>query len=351
MNIFIAHTHYPVKDKRLLFIMTRPFYSEGEWVDDVKEKERRGVNAANFHLVEKIELAQIVLIPFSINFYFSQNKMEDLASLNVLCKQKNLTAYGYVFDDFGIAFPEFSNMVYFRMSGFRSQLSDKNKGLPVAISDQFQRIFKKENITPNAKNELPTISFCGHASTSLNKRVKEMLIFGRENMKRFFQNPIRKDWEPFFASSYERAKLMNAFEKSPHVKTNFIYRNQYRAGAKSAEDLERTTVEYYENILNSDYVLCVRGAGNFSVRLYETLMMGRIPIFVNTDCMLPFEEQINWKNHVVWVEWKDRKKIVTIVSDFHKNITDEDFINMQINNRKLWRETLSLNSMIQYLHT
>ncbi len=349
MNIFIAHTHYPVKDKRLLFFMTRPFFSDGKWVDDAKEKALRGVNPTDFHWVEEMEKAQIVLIPFSINFYASQNKLGDLASLNALCKEKNLTAYGYIYDDFGIAFPEFSNFVYFRMSGFRSQLSDKNRGLPVAISDQFQRIFKKENITPNTKNELPTISFCGHASTSFTKRVKEILIFGKQNMKRFFQNPIRKDWEPYFASSFERAKLMKAFENSPLVITNFIYRNQYRAGAKSPEDLEKTTVEYYENILNSDYVLCVRGAGNFSVRFYETLMMGRIPIFVNTDCLLPFEEQINWKNHVVWVEWKDRKNIATIVSDFHRKITNEDFINRQINNRKLWKETLSLNSLMQFL--
>lgn len=330
--------------------MTRPFFKEGKWVDDANEKERRGVNPDNFHLVENIDLAQIILVPFSINFYYAEKKMQDLATLNLLCKEKNLIAYGYVFDDFGIAFQEFSNIVYFRMSGFRSQLSDKNRGLPVAISDQFQRIFKKEDITPNPKNELPVVSFCGHASTSLSKRVKEILIFGRENMKRFFQNPIRKDWEPYFASAFERAKLLKAFENSSLIKTNFIYRNQYRAGAKSAEDLERTTIEYYENILNSDYVLCVRGAGNFSVRFYETLMMGRIPIFVNTDCILPFEDQINWRNHVVWVEWKDRKNIAKIVSDFHKKITDEDFINKQINNRKLWKETLSLNNLMQFLN-
>lgn len=351
MNIFIAHTHYPVKDKRLLFIMTRPFYSDGGWVDDAKEKERRGINASDFHLVEKIELAQIVLLPFSINFYYQQNKLKDLAHLNALCKLNNLTAFGYIYDDFGVAFPEFSNIVYFRMSGFKSQLSAKNKGIHVPLSDHFQRIFKKETITPNPKKALPIIGFCGHASNSLKKRLKEILIFGRENCKRFFQNPLRKDWEPYFASSFERAKLLKTFEKSSLVTTNFIYRDQYRAGAKSVDDLERTTTEYYENILNSDYVLCIRGAGNFSVRFYETLMMGRIPIFVNTDCLLPFEDEIHWKNHVVWVEWKDRKNIATIVSEFHKNITNEDFITMQINNRNLWKETLSLNNLMHYLNT
>lgn len=89
--------------------------------------------------------------------------------------------------------------------------------------------------------------------------------------------------------------------------------------------------------------------GNFSVRLYETLMMGRIPVFVNTDCLLPFEDKINWKNHVVWVEWKDKNKIAEILSDFHKNISIQDFEKMQLKNRRLWKETLSVNNMLDMI--
>ena len=64
-------------------------------------------------------------------------------------------------------------------------------------------------------------------------------------------------------------------------------------GAKNSEDMKVTTLEYYENIKNSDYVLVFKRTGNFSIRLYETLMMGRIPIFINTDCLLPFNNHIN----------------------------------------------------------
>ena len=153
--------------------------------------------------------------------------------------------------------------------------------------------------------------------------------------------------EPFFASSYQRAKILQTFEKSANCVTNFIFRNQYRAGT---ENRDQTTLEYYNNILNSDYIVCIRGAGNFSVRLYETLMMGRIPIFVNTDCLLPLEEKIDWKKHIVWVEWEDRNNIVAIVSDFHNKLSDEDFQNLQLSNRKLWKETLSINGIFNMLN-
>ena len=117
----------------------------------------------------------------------------------------------------------------------------------------------------------------------IRDRVKCVL----ENGKRFTKNPFNTVYEPLFASAYERAKLLSYFVKSDKVKTNFIYRENYRGGAITTEQRTKTTLEYYNNILESDYVLCVRGAGNFSVRLYETLMMGKIPVFVNTDCLLP----------------------------------------------------------------
>ena len=348
MNIYILNIILQSVEKKSLFILTRPFCADNTWIDDVTEKKNWGVDDT-IHFVETIENAQIVFIPLSINSYFLENKVNELAALNVLCQQQKITAYGFIAGDFGIAFPDFSNIIYFRASGFKSQLPKQNKGFQVALSDHFQLLYQTEDITPNSKKELPTIGFCGHATVSIFKRLKEMLIFGRENLKRLLKNPFRKDWEFYFASAYERARLLKLLEKSSLVKTNFIYRNSYRAGAKTAEDLEKTTKEYFDNLYISDYVLCVRGAGNFSVRFYETLMFGRIPIFVNTDCMLPFEDKINWKNHVVWIEWKDREKIAALVADFHKQISNEDFIKMQLNNRKLWKETLSINGMLQIL--
>ncbi|MNX71908.1 Exostosin family protein [compost metagenome] len=345
MKIYISHTDYPVSNKKALFILARPFFKDGSWVEALDEKAKSGLDS-EFCVTTEISKADIVLIPFPVNWYYNNKKAFLLKELNLLCQRYNINAYSYISGDFGTAFPEFSNITYFRMGGFRSQLSDNNKGFPVGLSDHFQRIYKQENISPLAKRELAVIGFCGHATTSLSKRLKELAKCVKENARRFLQNPFRKDWEPLFASAHERAKLLGYFEDSSLIKSNFIYRNQYRAGAQTEAERTRTTLEYYDNIATSDYVMCVRGAGNFSVRFYETLMMGKIPIFVNTDCLLPFEDQINWKEHVVWVEWGDRKKIAEIVTDFHQNLSNEDFIQLQLDNRKLWKETLSVDGML-----
>jgi hypothetical protein len=345
LKIYIPHTDHPVPNKKVLFILARPFFRDGSWVDVLEEKVKSGLDS-EFCLTEDISKAEVVLIPFPINWYYKNKKAFLLKELNMLCQKNNVMVYSYISDDFGIAFPEFSNITYFRMGGFQSQLSRNNKGFPVGLSDHFHGIYKQETITPVAKRELAVVGFCGHSTKSLSKRLIELAKCVKENGRRLLENPFRKDWEPLFASAYERAKLLGYFEDSSLIQTNFIYRNQYRAGAQTEAERTRTTLEYYDNIASSDYVLCVRGAGNFSVRFYETLMMGKIPIFVNTDCLLPFEDQINWKKHVVWVEWKDRKKVAQIVSDFHKHLSNEDFIQLQLDNRKLWKERLSVKGML-----
>ena len=122
----------------------------------------------------------------------------------------------------------------------------------------------------------------------------------------------------------------------------FILRKKYRAGITTNKHTHKTTLEFYDNLKNSDYVVCVRGAGNFSIRFYEALAMGRIPVFINTDCALPFDNEIDWKKHVVWVEYNERHEVAEKVADFHRVLSEKDFIDLQLANRKLWEERLTL---------
>lgn len=344
MHIYIPPIDFSNVNKKALFILTRPFLSDHGWGNPLEEKQQFEVSD-EFVFVDSVEKANAYFIPKPISSY----SQAELKKINSICIENNIKAFGYISGDLGADLGSFENIVFFRMGGFKSQLPSSNKSLPVSLSDHFERIYNKTTIDVRDKENLPIIGFCGHATLASKKRAKETIVFVKENLKRFLQKPFRKDYEPLFASAFQRAKLLQYFERSGAVATNFIYRDQYRAGAKSALERSQTTLEYYENIKNSDYVLCVRGAGNFSVRLYETLMMGRIPIFVNTDCLLPFDDKIQWRNHVVWVEWKNRKDIASIVTDFHGRLSADDFKMMQIENRKLWKERLSVGNILNMI--
>ena len=88
----------------------------------------------------------------------------------------------------------------------------------------------------------------------------------------------------------------------------------------------------------------MRGAGNFSYRFYETLMMGRIPIFIDTDCVLPFEELINFSDVGLFLKDEDIKtgkvnleqEILKFTQNNKNRLTE-----IQKQNRVLWEKFYS----------
>jgi hypothetical protein len=98
---------------------------------------------------------------------------------------------------------------------------------------------------------------------------------------------------------------------------------------------------FWRNVLNNDYTLCMRGGGNFSYRLYEVLAAGRIPLFINTRCVLPLQDEIDWRKHCVWVEEDQMDSAGEILLDFHAKLTPQRFRAIQAANRQLWEHRLS----------
>ena len=94
-------------------------------------------------------------------------------------------------------------------------------------------------------------------------------------------------------------------------------------------------------MLLTPFTICVRGNGNFSVRFYETLASGRIPILIDTDCVLPLENEIDWDRHCIIIKNTEPIKIAESINLTINATDDNDIVNMQIANRKLWLDKLS----------
>ena len=109
-------------------------------------------------------------------------------------------------------------------------------------------------------------------------------------------------------------------------------------------------LEFLQNLLESDYVLCARGLGNYSHRLYEALACGRIPLFIDTDCVLPFDFSIDWKRFGVWVDQVDLRSVADRVAEFHASISEEEFEELQVACRRLWEEWLSPEAFFANFH-
>ncbi len=79
--------------------------------------------------------------------------------------------------------------------------------------------------------------------------------------------------------------------------------------------------DYFNMMTQHPYGLSVRGWGNWDYRFYELLASGRIPVHINTDDVLLFEEEIDYAEHIVLVD--DLKKIKEAVETFHSQFTDD----------------------------
>ncbi|WP_367757416.1 exostosin family protein [Flavobacterium sp. WC2430] len=294
-------------------------------------------------MVKTIEKADVVIVPVQIAYFFENGKQKWLYNFIDGANRANKIVWVYTAGDFGITLN--ADVYTFRLGGFDSKLGKKTFIVPSLIIDPYQTLNLK--FLPIAKSSLPSIGFVGHANGSITKWAKEFSIFLYHNLTRMTKH-VFEDYQPFYPSSIKRYRFLTALQKNNKIETNFIFRKKYRAGVITEVEKVKSTFEFFENIYDNPYVFCLRGAGNFSVRLYETLAMGRIPVVIDTDIRLPLDDIIDWKNHCIIAKENDFEDQLI---DFHSTINEKDFEKMQVNNRNLWLASLNREGYFSSIHT
>ncbi len=335
--VYIDKSHFDFSFNQYVFEILKANFFNDLTIEERQTKHFDLVNIYTF--TDKIEEADFAMLPMAWNYYIENNKVNLAQEFINYCKSKNKKIATYIAYDYGVT-PTVKDIYIFRQSGYASKRLIHQYSCPFFLNDQLKRRYKTESIFIREKMESPLVGFCGQANISFAHNMWHLFNIMINNFKYYTH---LKRWEPqtLYPPVLRREKVIDILEKSNLIKTNFIKRKAYRGGANNAETKEKTTKEYYENLINSDYILCIRGGGNFSVRLFETMMVGRIPLFINTDCILPFDNIIDWKKHVVWVEEKDMRFAPQILNDFHNEIHPDDFIQLQLDNRNIWVNHLS----------
>lgn len=346
MKLYYPKSHYKPR-RRFVFPLLRPF-TKGTNYSDGQRAELYGVSGKDFEFTDTLEDADLTVLTMAWNLYVNTGQV-DLAIIFINeCKALGKKVLTVNIGDFGVRVPYFENLIMLRSSGYKSKFSENEYALPPFIKDPLIVYFNRKTVVERPYLSKPIIGFCGHANLSRLNAVKEILNTVLRNIK-FHLNLSPNEPQQLVSSTFLRASVLNYLQKSSLVTCNFILRKQYRAGVTADKDNHKTTLEFYNNLKNSDYVVCVRGAGNFSIRFYEALAMGRIPVFINTDCALPFDDTLDWKKHVVWVEYEERSKVAEKVVDFHRALSEKDFIDLQLGNRKLWENYLTLGGFFKTL--
>jgi hypothetical protein len=285
-------------------------------------RDRLNAEAANsFQVVDDMNDAEVLIYPYRAA---SCPEVEEVANE---ARKRNI---GCVFFSWGDA-DESVNVPYgtvYRHSLFSNRRKDHEQAMAAQVSDPQIELGKK--IPLRELSAEPSVGFCGYVSNPLMRTVYRM---ARRRRKA--------------EGLCLRARVIRALKRTKNLHGNFIMRQSYWAGMRGrfrgrhALGEFRPREDFWNNVINNDYTLCIRGAGNFSYRFYEVLAAGRIPLFINTRCVLPFEDEIDWRKHCVWVEEDQIDSAGEILVDFHARLTPQRFRSIQAANRQLWEHRLS----------
>lgn len=302
-----------------------------------------------FQLVAKPEEADLYLLPYEWNYYLWHHSVKKACDFGREAERHGKEILVWFRGDWPPVVP-MSNAVTFQSALYRSRLRPHQRAAPYFIPDPLPK-YSGGRLVIRRKREKPVIGFCGYAEANLIKIAYGIYTNARHN---FLHRLGRTRYEAVrvLPATLVRARALKLLARNTHLVANYRIRERaFKQRLRSAEslDVKSAVTEFFQNIYESDYILCVRGNGNWSIRFYEALACGRIPIFVDTDCVLPGGGRINWKDCCIWVEERNLGRIADIVSEFHASLTPEEFAARQWAVRRLWEEWLSLPGFMQHL--
>ena len=128
-------------------------------------------------------------------------------------------------------------------------------------------------------------------------------------------------------------KYINTFPRSETLKILDVKKDAVEKGSIEIFDTrgpaqsEQDKARYVKHLEAMTYIICPRGAENYSWRVYEALKYGRIPVIIDTDMVLPTE--IGWDQVAIRIPYDRLNELYDIIlSDYCSRSTDE-FIERQ----------------------
>jgi len=200
-------------------------------------------------------------------------------------------------------------------------------------------------ITVRPKQEKPRVSFCGMGD-----------LPGWRSWALHFKNfgfDVRALWNSNWRARklgiYWRQAAMRACSASTLVETLFIVRKTFSGSRRTIElDPAQARKEYLDSIINSDFVIAPKGDGNYSNRFVKTLCLGRFPVVVDTNIVLPLENVIDYSLISVRVPMNRVHETPKYIREFYDALTSEEWERRQHLARETFEKYLRQDSFLRY---
>jgi len=298
----------------------------------------------HYQLVDQPHDADAFIFPIDYLSSASREYHQDFKTMRDKATEYGKKMMVYTGGDYGKTFHD-PSIIPWRNAGFKSMNDQNTIVVPSFINDPIA--LDEIELQIHEYELKPKISFTGFATGNLKESLRSASSTIKGNILRFFHKN-ESDYQISYNAAGKRYHYLKLLEHNEQIITDFIYRDAYRAGATTDEERIISTLEFFKNLNSSPYVFCLRGAGNFSVRFYEALALGKIPVLMDTDVQLPLEGLIPWDDHLCRVGVD--QDLTTVLLNFHKSHNDHSFKKLQEANRKLYENYLVRHAYFCHLH-
>lgn len=291
----------------------------------------------SFFPTSSLKEADLIVLPINWEKALSIGLADKLIKMTQKAEEANTTSIGFFGGDCSHLKLEKENDLMFRHSLFASTQSTNDFAYPAWSEDILSEYLNGEIIIRKEKSVKPTVGFCGFSANKNFKTYLKLFLYRGEKYL------INRQIPRYHIGHVLRSLVLSTLSKSSLLNSNFLIRNKSFFYSTTPNHIlqKKQKDEFVQNIIDSDYIFCCRGSGNYSFRFYEALSCGRIPVFLNTDCVLPYDFEIDWKKYCVWVEEHELPIIDEKISEFHENISSKEFLELQYECRKIWQERIS----------
>lgn len=346
IQVFCTAPTISSSGKYYLFPLLEPFLQPAAIATDVAKT----VNPQwkkHYTITADAATANVFILPMDIAWYLHTGQRQVVEEFIATAKQWQKPCWIFSGGDYGITWPD-QYVQILRMSGTRSGNKGNQFVMPPFMPDPLCLAAERDIKLLDLPSK-PTVGFCGQANGSQLARLKDYVRAAVKWIKQLQGNYLY-DLQPFTSTTYQRYQVLQTLQQEPLVNANFLLFDQYKGGASSEEQQVQSRLRYYQNISNNAYTLCIRGAGNFSVRFYDCLASGRIPVLIDTDSMLPLENLIDWNAHILKVPAHKMTEAARLLIAFHQPFSLDQWQQLQLTNRQLWQEKLTYDGFFAHFH-
>ncbi|MSU55801.1 MAG: hypothetical protein EXS51_00615 [Candidatus Taylorbacteria bacterium] len=291
-----------------------------------------------FTIVSSVREADFVAVPFEYFFAVDSAPLY-LERAYALAKEAGKKVLLFDYTDYVDRNPKLPpHAVLFRVSAYRHHKRKNEIVMPYFVED-FGSVY---GIASKRRGTTLLVGYCGQ--TRFESPVKRL----RATLKRglvCLQLYLSLDTYPqaHIRGIFWRQTALRALRKGG-VTLRVIERSFYSLFNKERMfEPKQNRLEYVENLRECDLALSVRGDANASQRFYEALSASRVPLFLDTDCVLPLEEIIPYDEFILRVTARDSMALCERVRVWEREQSSAEFDEKERRAREVFLSQLRLD--------